>query len=93
MGTGYTSRQGPGVNLQTTQGHTSESRGRSPGCAVFTDKTDPGGAPRLSTLGIDQITWPSRRDPPFGGGVERPRQRRTRDASCPRHGVSDAHHR
>ena len=32
------------VNLQTTQGHTSESRGRSPGCAAFTDKTDPGGA-------------------------------------------------
>ena len=32
------------VNLQTTRGHTPESRGRSPRCAVFTDKSDPGGA-------------------------------------------------
>ena len=38
------------VNIQTTQGSHIESRGRSPGCAAFTDKTDPGGAPRLSTL-------------------------------------------
>ena len=38
------------MNLQTTRGHTSESRGRSPRCAAFTDKSDPGGALWLSTL-------------------------------------------
>ena len=34
-------------------GHTSESRGRNPRCAAFTDKSDPGGALRLSTPEID----------------------------------------
>ena len=81
------------VNLQTNRvTHRSHGGGAHKG-AAFTDKTDPGGAPRLSPLGIDRFTWPSRRDPPFGGGVARPQQRRTRDASCPQHGGSDARHR
>ena len=37
------------------RGHISESRGRSPRCAAFTDKSDPGGALRLSTLEIGQF--------------------------------------
>ena len=37
------------MNLETTRGHTSESRRRSPRCAAFTDKSDPGGA-HVNTL-------------------------------------------